>query len=59
MTDLLNKGEYAALAADIKFYVEPFIDGKYQESRAGNIWITGPYSTCTIKLASAAVVDLD
>ena len=36
MSSLLTKEQYAAEAADIKFYVEPFIDGKYQKSKAGN-----------------------
>lgn len=35
MTDLLSKEEYAAIAADIKFPVEPFIDGKFHKPGAG------------------------
>ena len=36
MSNLLTKEQYAAVAADIKFYVHPFIDGKYQQSKVGN-----------------------
>ena len=36
MSDLLSKDEYADIAAKIKFPIDPFINGKFQKTKAGN-----------------------
>ena len=36
MSDLLSKDEYADIARKIKFPIEPFINGKFQKTKAGN-----------------------
>ena len=36
MSNLLSKNEYAAIAAKINFPVDPFINGKFRKSKAGN-----------------------
>jgi len=40
MSDLLSKNEYADIAAKIKFPIDPFINGKFQKTKAGNIMET-------------------
>ena len=35
MSDLLSKDEYADIAAKIKFPIDPFINGKFQKTKAG------------------------
>ena len=40
MANLLSKKEYRAIASKIKFPVEPFIDGKFQKSKAGKLMET-------------------
>ena len=40
MANLLSKKEYRAIASKIKFPVEPFIDGKFQKSKAGRLMET-------------------
>jgi gamma-glutamyl-gamma-aminobutyraldehyde dehydrogenase len=40
MASLLSKKEYRAIASKIKFPVEPFIDGKFQKSKAGRLMET-------------------
>ena len=36
MSDFLSKDEYADIAAKIKFPIDPFINGKFQKTKAGN-----------------------
>ena len=36
MSDHLSKDEYADIAAKIKFPIDPFINGKFQKTKAGN-----------------------
>ncbi|MGE4576896.1 MAG: aldehyde dehydrogenase [Candidatus Pseudothioglobus sp.] len=40
MANLLSKKEYRVIASKIKFPVEPFIDGKFQKSKAGRLMET-------------------
>ena len=37
MPTLLSQKEYANIAAKIKFPVDPFIDGRFQKSKAGKV----------------------
>ena len=40
MSNLLNKKEYISIAEKIKFPVDPYIDGKFQKSKAGRVMET-------------------
>ena len=61
MSDLLSKDEYADIAAKIKFPIDPFINGQFQKTKAGNTMetINPPDGTVLAKVSACDYNDVD